>query len=222
MNKDEKPEGSWWLTLPGTLTGLAGVLTAVAGLLVALNQTGFFGHKENPAAPSLASSSDALKRPNEATPSAAPATTATIATVPRAEHESDAIKPGAKDSAPRHLISFPSGTEVTLTNQRAEGTYKILAAQVSPKSTGKLSVKFSIRLTNLGRSDLGFGNDSFRLQVDGVPRAPTSYLNELVEAKSAKEADVSFEIPDTAQTLALTVDSGQEAGSIPIILKTAP
>lgn len=219
MNKDEKPKGSWWLTLPGTLTGLAGVLTAVAGLLVALNQTGFFGHKENPASPSLASSSDALKRPNEATPSAAPATTATM---PRAEHESDAIKPGTKDSALRRLISFPSGTEVTLTNQRAEGTYKILAAQVSPKSTGKLSLKFSIRLTNLGRSDLGFGNDSFRLQVDGVPRAPTSYLNELVEAKSAKEADVSFEIPDTAQTLALTVDSGQEAGSIPIILKTAP
>lgn len=219
MNKDEKPEGSWWLTLPGTLTGLAGVLTAVAGLLVALNQTGFFGHKEDPAIPSLASSSDALKRPDKATHSAAPAT---IATVPRAEHESDALKPGAKDSAPRHLISFPSGTEVTLTNQRAEGTYKILAAQVSPKSAGKFSVKFSIRLTNLGRSDLGFGNDSFRLQVDGVPRAPTSYLNELVEAKSAKEADVSFEIPDTAQTLALTVDSGQEAGSIPIILKTAP
>ena len=33
---------------------------------------------------------------------------------------------------------------------------------------GKLSLKFSIRLTNTGRSDLGFWNDSFRLLVDGV------------------------------------------------------
>ena len=45
MREDEKAKGSWWHTLPGTLTALSGVVTAVAGLLVALNQTGVFSFK---------------------------------------------------------------------------------------------------------------------------------------------------------------------------------
>ncbi len=219
MNENEKPKSSWWQTVPGTLTALSGVFTAVAGLLVALNQTGFFVHKEKASSPSLASSSGTLQEPEKALPAAAPATTATpLKTVDR----TDSINPAVRNSAPHFLITFPSGTEVTLSNHRAEGTYKILAAQVSRKSNGKLALKFSIRLTNQGRSDLGFWSDSFRLQVDGVPRAPTSRLNDLVEGRSAKEADVIFEIPDTAQTIALSVDSGQEAGTIPVLLKTAP
>jgi len=80
-------------------------------------------------------------------------------------------------------------------------------------------LKLSIRLTNKGPSDLGFWNDSFRLLIDGVPRAPTSWLNDSVDARSAKESDVIFEMPDTTGSLVLSVTSGPETANIPIILK---
>ncbi len=72
-----------------------------------------------------------------------------------------------------------------------------------------------IRLTNAGPADIGFWNDSFRLAVDGVPRAPTSRLNDLVEARSAKEAEVVFAVPLAARSLTLKINSGDEEGEIP-------
>ena len=224
IREGEKAKGSWWQTVPGTLTALSGVFTAVAGLLVALNQVGFIGFKEkpaSPASPSGASSSEPAKS-SQLTPSADPVTaTAREAPPAIARPAPDAVKPSASNSSPQYLITFPSGTEVTVGNHRSQGIYKILAAEASRKNAGKLSLKFSIRLTNTGRSDLGFWNDSFRLLVDGVPRAPVSWLNDLVEGKSAKEADVLFDIPETAKTLELAVDSGKESANIPVVLKTA-
>lgn len=222
MREDEKAKGSWWHTLPGTLTALSGVVTAVAGLLVALNQTGFFNFKDKPPSASSAASSEPAKRSQATSAAADPGAAAARAAPPaRIEAEPNASKPAAENFAPQYLITFPSGPEVTLANHRSVGVYKVLAAEAGRKSAGKLGLKFSIRLTNTGRSDLGFWNDSFRLQVDGVPRAPVSRLNDSVEAKSAKEADVLFEIPETTKTLELTVDSGQDSANIPLVLKTA-
>ena len=39
MVEDEK-SGSWWLTMPGILTGIAAIVTAVAGLVGILYQNG--------------------------------------------------------------------------------------------------------------------------------------------------------------------------------------
>ena len=39
-------QGSFWLTLPGMLTGAAAVVTAVTGLILALNQVGIFSEDE--------------------------------------------------------------------------------------------------------------------------------------------------------------------------------
>ena len=219
MTNDEKTKGSWWQTVPGILTALAGVFTAAAGLLAALNQTGLFSIKEKSAPSSVVSSSDAVKRTQEAKPSAAdPVKAESLA---RPQTQSDSVKPAAKSSVPPYLITFPLGNEATLKNYGSEATFRILETDVTTKNNGKLSLKFVIRLTNKGRMALSFGSDSFRLQVDGVPRIPVSWLNDLVEGKSAKEADFLFEIPETAQTLELTVDTGQDTVNIPLALNAA-
>ena len=44
----EQPKGpqSWWLTLPGILTGLGGVIVAITGLILGLNQAGLLGDSD--------------------------------------------------------------------------------------------------------------------------------------------------------------------------------
>jgi len=217
MDEGEKSKGSWWQTVPGILTATAGIITAVAGLLVTLHQIGLLGNKEKPAFQSPSSYNDTTKRSEATAPTATPAKKGEPS---KAELPSDGTKTLVSDRARPYSVTFPSGTEVTLHSRRADGTYKILAAQVDSRNTGKLTLKVSIRLTNTGRSDLGFGSDSFRLVIDGVPRAPINFLNELVDARSAKEGDVMFEIPDTAESLVLSVkNDGEDTANIPIILK---
>jgi hypothetical protein len=100
--------------------------------------------------------------------------------------------------------------------------YKILAAQLDGYAPGKRSLRFDVRMTNNGRFPANFWGDSFRLVVDGVPRAPDNSLNELVAANSAKEGAVEFVIPDTTTDVGLQVgEVGEKAPAIPIALKTA-
>ena len=216
MDEGEKSKGSWWQTAPGILTAITGIITAVAGLLVTLHQIGLLGNKEKPAFLSPSSYNDTTKRSGATASSATPAKTAEPS---KAELASDATNRLANNRTTKYSITFPSGTEVILRSNRGEGTYKILAAQVDPRNPGKLTLKFSIRLTNKGPVDLGFWSDSFRLVIDGVPRAPISWLNDLVDARSAKESDVIFEMPDTAESLVLSVADGKDTANIPIILK---
>ena len=199
MDESKKSHGSWWQTFPGILTALTGLITAVAGLLVALHQIGLLGNKETSSILSSSSSNATTKQSEPTTAS-------------------------SKTLAPAHAVpysvTFPSGSEVTLHSHRADGIYKILTAKIDNKNTGKLSLKFAVRLTNTGRSDLGFWSDSFRLVIDGVPRAPINFLNTLVEARSAKEGEVIFEMPDTAVSLVLSVANGEDTANIPITLNT--
>ncbi|MDD4906671.1 MAG: hypothetical protein PHD39_11005 [Methylobacter tundripaludum] len=185
-------------------------------MLVTLQQVGFLGNKEKPAFLSPSSSDDTTKR-SEAT---APFTTSAKTAAPsKAQLASNGTKILVNDRPRPYTVTFPSGTEVTLHHRRGDGTYKILAAQVDSRNTGKLTLKVSIRLTNTGRWDLSFGSDSFRLIINGVPRAPISWLNELVDPRSAKEADVMFEMPDTAESLVLSVENGEDTANIPLIVK---
>ena len=205
MNEGDTSARSWWQTLPGILTAIAGLITAVAGLLVALHQIGLLGNKEK-SAQSPPAYNDTAKQA-EAT---------ALNTTPAPSKDAKIL---ANEHARSYSVSFPSGTEVTLHSNRADGTYKILVAQLDNKNTGKLILKISVRLTNLGRSDLGFWSDSFRLIIDGVPRAPINSLNALVEARSAKEGEVVFEVPDTATNLVLSVANGEDTGNLPVVLK---
>jgi hypothetical protein len=43
MDESQKPNSSWWQTLPGILTAAAATATAIAGLIAVLHQAGLFG-----------------------------------------------------------------------------------------------------------------------------------------------------------------------------------
>ncbi|HKC92770.1 MAG TPA: toll/interleukin-1 receptor domain-containing protein [Nitrospira sp.] len=113
-------------------------------------------------------------------------------------------------------IRLQADQEVHLT--RSDHTYKILSVELDRPNSSTLLVRFVIRLTNGGNYDANFWNASFRLLVDGVPRAPISDLNELVAGHSAKEGTVEFTIPDTTTRIGLQVRGGDEVPEIPIDL----
>ncbi len=181
------------------LTAIAAILTAVGGLLVALHQVGLLGGARAPIA--VASSSAALS--SEPVAPASPATQGVA--VPA-----------------RYQVAMPTGSSVVLSNNRGEGTYQVLAATAERRTADALTLKLSVRLTNAGPSDIGFWTDSFRLLIDKVPRTPSNWLNSSVDARSAKDADIVFEVPAAARSLELQISSGQETGSIPLVLSAAP
>ena len=75
-------------------------------------------------------------------------------------------------------------------------------------------------MTNNGRYPANFWGASFRLLVDGAPRAPENNLDEVVDSHSAKEGMVEFVIPDTATDVGLQIgEVGEGAPTIPIALK---
>ena len=75
-------------------------------------------------------------------------------------------------------------------------------------------------MTNNGKYPANFWVSSFRLVVDGVPRAPENDLNEVVADHSAKEGIVEFVIPDTTTNAGLQIgDVGKEAPAISLDLK---
>jgi hypothetical protein len=52
MAEQPKAPQSWWLTLPGILTGVGGVIVAITGLILALSQAGLFGDSDSATTPS--------------------------------------------------------------------------------------------------------------------------------------------------------------------------
>jgi hypothetical protein len=198
------------------LTAAAGVITAVAGLVVALHQAGLVGPAEKGTLDS--SAAEASKAGNHAPPPPAPTKTS------EGRYSDAARVPSGVTGAanrPAYSLALPPSTELKFRNHRAEGTYKLIRVMVEHRGSDKLSMKFTIRLTNAGPSDVGFWNDSFRLLLDGVPRAPVSFLNESVNARSAKDADVEFETPVTVRDISLQVLVGDknETAEIPIVLE---
>ena len=205
MAKDMDSEGprptSWWQTLPGVVTAIAGLLTALGGLLLALNQVGLLNR-------------DHAHAPPAASPAGEPA-----ARSPASGLQAAAQAPAPPQTAAAQTVSFPAGAKVTLGNNRGRGTYELLAARLERRTADAGTLTLQIRLTNAGPADIGFWNDSFRLSVDGVPRAPTSWLNSSVDARGAKEADLVFAVPLAAKSLILKINSGDEEGEIPLALR---
>ena len=190
---------SWWATLPGILTAVAGLVTAVTALVAALHQVGLIGGGAGPSsrAQTTASSAQSAAGPE--------------VRVPSAPGRAAAPSPGTDANLPRQLAA---GTEVQL----ASAGYKLMAVRLARHNTEELALTFTIRMTNNERYPANFWDASFRLLVDGVPRAPTSNLNKLVEGQSAGEGDVVFVIPATAGTVALRVIAGEAATEIPVDL----
>jgi len=190
----EKPPAAqrWWQTVPGILTGLAAIITAVTGLLVVLNRTGNRGEDVRPSPQPVSAGA----------PAASPAQ-------PRS--------PGAVGAAGgTQPVALPAVSRVRLAGGAADTT--IVSAQIEPIDLGRRSLKLVVRYMNAGRYPANFWSSSYRLIVDGVPRAPTNLLDEVVEPDSAKEGDVVFELPLAAKDVVLQISSGEEKSRIPLKL----
>lgn len=149
-SKPAAGSSGWWQTLPGLLIAGAGILTARWGFLVVFHQVGFLGEKDTPGVQSPPVSRTIGEGTKPAGSSQAASTGAAIA-VPAA----------ASANPPKYSITFPSGAELKFRDHRAQGSYKLLFAQVERGSTGKLVFKFIIRLTTTGRRMSGFGTTRF-------------------------------------------------------------
>ena len=188
---DNRPAApSWWQTIPGILTGVAALITAVTGLLVVFNRT---GNRSEDVRPSTVSES-------RGTPPASPA----------------ASRPAGAAAAAARPVALPAINRVSLVGGAAVHT--ILSAQVEPLDQERRALKFVVRYTNGGRYPANFWSASYRLIVDDVPRAPTNFLDELVEPDSAKEGDVVFELPVGVKDVVLQISSGDEKSRIPLKL----
>ncbi|RKH37375.1 hypothetical protein D7X12_29745 [Corallococcus sicarius] len=117
-----------------------------------------------------------------------------------------------------YRVSLPSESSVILRNNRAVCTYELLGTEVRRRTAEMLTLTISVRLTNAGPLDTSFGTSSFRLLVDGVPREPTNWLNTAVDARSAKDAQIEFDLPTSTKTLELQI-TNEETGSIPLALQ---
>jgi hypothetical protein len=189
----------WWQTLPGALTATAAVITAVTGLIVAVHQTGLF---------------DVLTGRRAQPPGSTSGPAETIKPSPAPAPVSSPAAPAPVDQHPQPPRILASGSEARLGSFR----YKILAAQLEQHNAEQLGLRFTVRMTNNGRYPANFWDDTFRLLVDGVPTAPRSGLNKLVQGQSAEEGEVEFVVPAAAKSVVLRLRNGDDTTEIPIDL----
>jgi len=195
MSDNRSATPSWWQTIPGMLTGLAAVITAVTGLIVAFNHT---GNRSEQVPPSSSSVSGGTSPASPASPAPSRA-------------------PGAVPAAGRpQAIALPALNRVTLAGGAAVIT--ILSAQVEPLDLDRRALKFVVRYTNAGRYPANFWSASYRLIVADVPRAPTNFLDEVVDGDSAKEGEVVFEVPMNVKDVVFQISSGDEKSRVPFKL----
>jgi hypothetical protein len=94
--------------------------------------------------------------------------------------------------------------------------------QLDRYNVEKLTLRFTVRMTNNERYPANFWADTFRLLVDGVPRAPLSGLNTLVAGHSAEEGEVEFVIPAATPSAVLQIRHADESAEIPVDLSPKP
>jgi hypothetical protein len=124
--------------------------------------------------------------------------------------------PNAKLREAQFPMHLRANQEVRLA--QTNSTYKILSVELDRSNSSTLLLRFNIRLTNNSGGTTLFWNDSFRLLVEGVPRAPISSLSTTVAAHSAKDGTVEFTTPDTVSRVVLQFRYGDESAEIPIDL----
>jgi TIR domain len=111
-------------------------------------------------------------------------------------------------------MTLPSGQEAPVN----DATVRILKAEVVRRNSEKLALRVSLRMT-AGRFGEYFGSESFRLLVDGVPRAPISGPSKSVEENAPQDGEVLFVFDDTTESIVLLIHSGSEVTKIAFDLK---
>ena len=107
-------------------------------------------------------------------------------------------------------LAFPSAPRAT---------YTILAVASEARRPGVFGVRVRMRMHVQDPYDANFWDERFRLLADGTPLEADSRLNEVVGGNAAKDADVTFEVPETARTLALRIQhSAKDSADVPLKL----
>ncbi len=207
---DDGKGGSWWQTLPGTITALTATVTALAGLVVAVQQTGWF--IAAPAA-SSAPSSPATSSPGATVSGTSTGTTSAAGSAP-------ASRPDPAGSATARA-AFAAPLPSLRDHKLGLVTISFLRIDVAPRTTENDELTLRLRMTNHDRYDKNFWDESFRLVVAGVPRAPESHLNEVVPGESAKDGDVLFVIPRGTTAAQLRIRIGDTRTEVPLDLRSA-
>ena len=200
MADEPRPPG-WWQTVPGILTATAAVITAVAGLIAALSQAGVFTASRPAQSPA--------SRPATAPPAPPPS--------------GAAVEPGSRPPSPASPANptarvLPAATEVKV----GSAVYRILAAELDRRNAETLTLRLTMRMSNTDRFPANLWDESFRLRVEGVPRAPVGNLNKLVQARTAEEGVVEFVIPASTRKAVLEVRQADESTEIALDLAEAP
>lgn len=150
-----------------------------------------------------------------APPSASPNPgTATQTPAKVSPSETAALRPGPAAALPQVRLAGPAA--LSFTTLRGS-TYTVLALTPEPGTSGQWQLRVKLRLAaGAGSGGMNFWDSAFRLVVDGVPRAPVSTLNELVEGGAAKDGELVFSLPFAMQTLALRVRHYAEVADLPL------
>ena len=184
---------SWWLTLPGILTGLAGVISALTGLIVAVQQLRPASH------PAAVSTTQASALGTNA--SAANTSASTVA----------AGRTRASGARSPMVVSFSQGRHA----QTGAYRYDILGATARAGNPGELGLALRVRMTNGGSFPGNFWSATFRLRLG----APTNMLDDVVAAGTTDVGEVDFTLPSTARRVTLLVgDDASKAVALPISL----
>jgi hypothetical protein len=141
------------------------------------------------------------------------------AELPLAVTGTRAPEPPSLPAGPRK-ITLDGPAELAFTSPHT--TYTILAVGSEARRPGVFGLRVRIRMHVQEPYDANFWDSRFRLLVDGQPIEPDSRLNEVVGGNAAKDADVTFEVPAGARSLALRVQhTAQERGDVPLKLGPA-
>jgi hypothetical protein len=187
---------SWWLTLPGILTGLAGVISALTGLIVAVQQLRPTSH------PAVSTTRASALGTNA---SAANTSASTVA----------AGRTRASGARSPMVVSFSKGQHAQIGAYR----YDILAATARAGNPGELGLALRVRMTNGGSFPSNFWSATFRLRLGASISAPTNMLDDVVAAGTTDVGEVDFTLPSSARRVTLLVgDDASKAVALPISL----
>jgi hypothetical protein len=97
------------------------------------------------------------------------------------------------------------------------------ADAVPPLQPEKLELAIKIRLTNVGAaSGYAVASDEFRLLVDDVPLAPTTFPSQVLTHQAGADTKVVFLVPGTATKTVLQLGNlNAETVRIPLDLSAA-
>jgi len=189
--KADKP-GSWWLTLPGLLTGGAAVVTALTGLLLALHQVGWLD--------------DDGVSASRGTPPAAVSTSPTTAG-PTAGNTGTTVGEG-----------FAVGIPLNTTYKSGTVAYSVSAATAEPDIDDQLRLTLTIRVVNTAAYDLGLWDRNFGVVVGTDLYAATSGLNKIVHGNSTGSGQAVFVLPDSTRDATLVFRFLEGERSVPFTI----